>query len=121
MVEDKIFDGNEDYKYDDEIKSGAYDDLNVWQRDAMKVESYLFPDFSVDNVFRSLSKSGNEASINYYINNVSPTKQAVGAAEAVVPWAASWFGADLSMPEKTSSRSSSRSGRSSSRNSSRNF
>ena len=121
MVEDKIFDGNEDYKYDDEIKSGAYDDLNVWQRDAMKVESYLFPDFSVDNVFRSLSKSGNEASINYYINNVSPTKQAVGAAEAIVPWAASWFGADLSMPEKTSSRSSGRSGRSSSRSSSRNF
>lgn len=122
MTEDKIFNGNEDYKYDDEIKSGAYDDLNVITRDAMKVESYLFPDFSIDNVFRSLSKSGNEASINYYINNVSPTKQAVGAAEIIVPWAASWFGADLSMPEKSSNKSSnSRNGRNSNRSNSRNF
>lgn len=94
MSEDAIY-GIDDPEYDNPIKSGAYKGLEKYQRDFLKTGSYIFPDLSVDNVFRSMSKSGNEASINYYIHNVSPTKQAVGVAENVMPWMFDWTGTDL--------------------------
>jgi hypothetical protein len=115
MTQDAIV-GKIDAEYDNPIKSGAYKGLNKWERDFLKTGTYFFPDFSVDNVFRSMAKSGNEASINYYIQNVAPTKQATNIAGAIMPWAIEGMGVDFEFPQSPISGNS---GRSSSRSSER--
>ena len=71
-----------EHHYDEIVKSGAYKDVERWKRDVLKATSYT--DMNIDNVFRSMSKSGNNASINYYLHNVSPTKQAYDASETIM-------------------------------------
>lgn len=107
MSKDAIV-GSTDPEYDDPVKSGAYKGLQKYQRDLLKSGSYIFPDLSADNMFRSMAKSGNEASINYYIHNVAPTKQAVGIAENVMPWMFDWTGIGLGFePQETKKKSKS--------------
>ena len=95
FTDDQTVDMIDNSEYANPVKSGAYKDIPKWERDALKTWSYFFPDFSVDNVFRSMTKTGNDASINYYIQNVAPTKQTVGIAEAVMPWMLSPTGLDF--------------------------
>jgi hypothetical protein len=100
FTDDATVDMIDNSEYADPVKSGAYKDIPKWERDALKTWSYFFPDFSVDNVFRSMTKTGNDASINYYIQNVAPTKQTVGIAEAVMPWMLSPAGLDFEEEEQ---------------------
>ena len=109
MTDDATVDMIDSSEYSNPVKSGAYKGISKVQRDALKVESYLFPDYSIDNVFRSMTKTGNDASINYYIQNVSPTKQAVGIAGTLMPWMLSPVGLDMDIPEKKSGSSWSKS------------
>ena len=94
--------GDEDYtEYKQPVKSGAYNGVEKWQRDLLKGTSYS--GFNLDNVFRSMSESGNKASINYYIHNVAPTKQAYGMSKVIGDWT---FGAlDIDVPNKEESKS----------------
>lgn len=97
LTEDKVF-GVEGLTYADPVKGGAYDKMSNISRDWLKVASYT--DFNIDNVFRSVLPSGNKASINYYIHNVSPTKQTYEASRFFVPWALGLVGIDLGDPEE---------------------
>ena len=112
LTEDKVF-GVEGLSYKDPVRGGAYNKMSNISRDWLKVMSYT--DFNIDNVFRSVLPSGNKASINYYIHNVSPTKQAYEAANLFVPWMLGLVGIDLGEPKnQTPTSTSSSSGRKSS-------
>ena len=97
LTEDKVF-GVEGLTYADPVKGGTYDKMSNISRDWLKVASYT--DFNIDNVFRSVLPSGNKESINYYIHNVSPTKQTYEASRFFVPWALGLVGIDLGDPEE---------------------
>ena len=81
----QLFGHTPEHTYDEKIKSGAYKGEERWKRDVLKVTSYT--NMNIDNVFRSMSKSGNEASINYYLHNVAPTKQAYEISQWLGGWA----------------------------------
>ena len=108
--DDATIDKIDNSEYADPVVSGAYKGIPKWQRDALKVESYLFPDYSVDNVFRSITTTGNDASINYYIQKVSPTKQSVETAKTVMPWITKPMGIEFEDEEDGYGTSSSSSG-----------
>ena len=91
-----------DKHFNDTIKSGAYKGIPRWQRDVFKATSYT--EFNVDNIFRSVSKSGNQASVNYYMQKVAPTKQAVGAANAFMPALLNFAGYQFDEPPKKKSK-----------------
>ena len=92
----QLFGDDSEPTYNEEIKSGAYKGLDRWQRDVLKVFSYT--GMNADNVFRSMSKSGNDASINYYIHNVAPTKQAYEMSQILGGWA--FDAAGIEIPTK---------------------
>lgn len=94
----QLIDYTPEHSYNEEVKSGAYKGIERWQRDWLKFMSYT--DYNIDNVFRSMSKSGNDASINYYLHNVAPTKQAYGASEAVMPALLNFAGIQFDEPPK---------------------
>ena len=102
MTQDKVFGMDNCTDYLELIKSGAYKGIEKWIRDFLKVSSYS--DFNIDNIFRSMSESGNEASINYYLHNVAPTKQAYNIAQWLGGWAANMVGFDIPEPEDTKSK-----------------
>lgn len=93
-----------EHSYKEEIKSGAYKGRQRWERDFFKVTSYT--NMNVDNVFRSMSESGNDASINYYIHNVSPTKQVYGAAQIFGDEVFDAFGLEKPKKDKKEKKSS---------------
>ena len=102
MVQDKVFGMDNCTDYSELVKSGAYKGIEKWIRDFLKVSSY--GNFNIDNIFRSMSESGNEASINYYLHNVAPTKQAYYIAQLLGGWVADTIGLDVPKPEDTKSK-----------------
>ena len=102
MAEDKVFGMDDCTDYQQQVKSGAYKGQEVWTRDLLKTTSYT--GFNIDNIFRSMSESGNNASINYYLHNVAPTKQAYYMSQVLGGWAFDLMGIETPKPKDKKSK-----------------
>ena len=106
IIEDKLIGMDNCTDYQELIKSGAYKGQEKWIRDFLKLTSYT--NKNIDNIFRSMSESGNEASINYYLHNVAPTKQAYDISQWLGGWAVNMVGFDIPEPEDKKSKKKSK-------------
>lgn len=59
-------------EYNRTITSGTYTNAKVWQRDALKATSALYPYININNPIKNIRKESNRSSINYY-QGIFPT------------------------------------------------
>jgi hypothetical protein len=55
-------------EYDDIIKRGGYKGKEKWQMDLMKFTSIIFPNYSINNIYKNFSNSSNISSATFYNN-----------------------------------------------------